>query len=116
MIENKIKYLLKFTPFYQYHIRDYVRNLHFLKCVKKLPVENFTCILDAGCGNGTYAKKVAKKYSHLKIDACDLKGHEERNVGSKNINFQQLDLLELRKENYYDFCYNIDVLEHTPNN
>lgn len=107
---------MKFTPFYPDHIGEYIRNLHFWKCVKKLPVENFTCILDAGCGNGTYAKKVAVKYPYLKISACDLKKHNEWNAGFKNINFQQLDLLELKKENYYDFCYSIEVLEHIPNN
>lgn len=116
MIKNKIKYLLKLTPFYPYHIGGYVRNLHFWKCVEKLPVENFACILDAGCGNGTYAKKVAVKYPYLKIDACDLKRHKEWDADTKNINFQQLNLLELEKENHYDFCYNIDVLEHIPNN
>lgn len=116
IIKNKIEYLLKFTPFYPYHIGDYVRNLHFWKCVKKLPIENFTCILDAGCGNGAYTKKVAEKYSHLKIDACDLKKHKGWNNDFKNIDFQQLDLLKLKKENHYDFCYSIDVLEHIPNN
>jgi len=116
MIKNKIKYLLKSTLFYPDHIGGYVRNLYFWKYVQKLPLEDFNCVLDAGCGSGKYAKKIAKKYSHLKIDACDIKKHDSWNTHSKNISFQQLDLVELKKENYYDFCYSIEVLEHIPNN
>lgn len=116
MIKNKIKYLLKFTPFYPYHIGGYVRNLYFWKYVQKLPLENFSYVLDAGCGNGEYARKIVKKYPYLKIDACDIKKHNSWNTYHRNINFQQLDLLEIKKENYYDFCYSIEVLEHIPNN
>lgn len=108
--------LLKITPFYPRHIGDYTRNLYFWKCIKKLPVKKFSCVLDAGCGRGGYAKKIAIKYPHLKIDAYDIKKHESWNGKPRNVNFKQSDLLKLEDENYYDFCLSIDVLEHIPEN
>jgi len=101
MIKNEIKHLLKFTPFYPDHIGGYVRNLYFWRYVQKLPLKDFSYVLDAGCGSGKYTKKIAKKYPHLKIDACDIKKHNNWSTRFKNIGFQQLDLLELKKENYY---------------
>ncbi len=49
-IKNKIKFLLKFTPFNPRHIGAYIRSLYFQKYIKKLPVSNFTYVLDAGWG------------------------------------------------------------------
>jgi len=68
------KNLLKHTSFYPIHIGYYTRNLYFWKYIKKLPVKNFAYVLDAGCGRGEYAKKLAIKYPHLKISAYDIKG------------------------------------------
>lgn len=110
------KSLLRITPFYPQHIGGYVRNLYFWRYIKRLPVKNFTYVLDAGCGGGEYAKKLAIKYHHLKIDGYDIKKYESWNDSFKNINFKQRDLLKLYEENYYDFCLSIDVLEHIPEN
>jgi len=81
-----------------------------------LPVKNFIYVLDAGCGGGEYAKKLAIKYPHLKISAYDIKGSKLWNKHPKNVNFKQMDLLKLGAENCYDFCLSIDVLEHIPGN
>ncbi len=104
--------ILKYTPFYPDHMGEYIRNLYFWRCVKKLPVERFIRILDAGCGEGGYAKQLAIKYPHLKIDAYDIKRRDSWDNKSENVNFKQKDLLELEEESYYDFCLSIDVLEH----
>jgi SAM-dependent methyltransferase len=110
------KNLLRYTPFYPRHIGGYVRNLYFWKCIKKLPMKNFTYVLDAGCGGGEYARKIAMKYPYLKINAYDIEKYKFWNDRSRNVNFKQRDLLKLEEENYYDFCLNIDVLEHIPEN
>ena len=111
-----VKRLLKYMPFYPKHIGAYTRNLYFWKYTTKLPINSFSCILEAGCGWGEYAKKIALKYPYLKIDAYDIKKYESWDNKSKNINFEQKDLLKLEKENYYNFCLCIDVLEHIPEN
>ena len=103
-------------PFYPKHIGAYTRNLYFWKYTTKLPINSFSCILEAGCGWGEYAKKIALKYPYLKIDAYDIKKYESWDNKPENINFEQKDLLKLEKENYYNFCLCIDVLEHIPEN
>lgn len=115
-LKHIAKNLLKITPFYPRHIGDYTRNLYFWKCIKKLPVKNFTYVLDAGFGGGEYAKKLAIKYHHSKIDACDIKKHESWSDKQRNVNFKQRYLLKLEDENYYYFWLSIDVLEHIPEN
>jgi SAM-dependent methyltransferase len=116
MIKDMIKRLIRFTPFYPRHIGVYVRTLYFWKSIKKLPVKNFTYVLDAGGGDGNYARELAKKYPHLTINAYDIKKRESWNAHPKNVNFKRRDLLKLEEENYYDFCLSIDVLEHIPEN
>lgn len=115
-IKSLIKGILKRTPFHTVHIGAYIRNIYFWRCMKKLPVENFVRILDAGCGGGEYAKKLAIKHPHLKINAYDIKQYESWKRSTKNVNLKQKDLLKLEEENYYDFCLSIDVLEHIPEN
>ena len=110
------KNILKYTPFYPQHIGNYERNLMFWKYVKRLPIEKFTKILDAGCGEGRLCKKLAAKYSHLQVNAYDVKRYKSWTDEPNNINFRQINLLNLEEENSYDFCLCIDVLEHISEN
>lgn len=111
-IKSFVKLVLKYTPFKIVHMGAYIRGLYFWKHLRKMPIEKFEKILDAGCGAGDYAIKLATKYPHLMIDAFDIKKHETWNNKTKNVNFRQKDLSKLKENKYYDFCYCIDVLEH----
>lgn len=111
-MKNVSRPLFKLTPFYPSHIGNLVRNTYFWKYTETLPWKNFTKILDAGCGGGEYAKKLSRRFTHLEIYACDIKKYRSWNDSPKNVNFRQQDLLKLGDQNCYDFCLNIDVLEH----
>lgn len=115
-IKSHIKGILKYTPFYPDHIGQYIRHLYFWREIKKLSLEKFVKILDAGCGTGEYSKKLAIKYHYSKTDSLDIKKYESWNDKPQNVNFKQKNLLELEEENIYDFCFCIDVLEHIPQN
>jgi len=91
---------------------SYVRSLYFWNNLKKLPVHQFKTVLDAGCGTGEYAKKLAVKYPHLMIKAYDIKEYDTWNNQLENVIFKRKNLLHLEENNYFDFCYSIDVLEH----
>ncbi len=116
MIKDKIKFLLKFTPFYPQHIGTYIRRLYFWKYIKKLPVEEFKEVLDAGCGGGECAIKLAQRFPWIKIMAIDLKTQNFASNHPSNVFFRKGDLLKLEDKAVYDFIYCIDVLEHIPNN
>jgi len=116
MINNKLKQFIKKSFLYPKHIGNYIRELYFWDFVQKLPKEKIKTILDAGCGQGNYAKSFAIKHPSIKIDAYDIKKYESWDNEQKNINFKQKDLLKIKKQNYYDFCYSIDVLEHIREN
>jgi len=70
------KKLLRYTPFYPQHIGAYIRDMYFWKYTKKLAIKNFSYILDAGCGGGEYARKIALKYPYLKINAYDIEKYK----------------------------------------
>jgi SAM-dependent methyltransferase len=80
-----------------------------------IPLESVENILDAGCGNCSYAIKLAKDHPNIKIKALDI---EECFLNShlKNLTFERKDLLSLEDRAQYDFIYSIDVLEHVPSN
>jgi len=115
-IKSLIKKLLKHTPFYPVHIGAYIRNLYFWRFIKKLPIEKFVKILDAGCGGGECARKLAIKYPHLKINAYDIEKYASWNDRPNNVYFKQKNLLRLEEEECYDFVLCVDVLEHIPEN
>lgn len=110
------KSLLKHTPFYPVHIGNYIRNLYFWKYLKRLPVEKFTKVLDAGCGKGQYAKKMAQSFPWITMIAMDAKIQNFQGDYSSNLFFREGDLLKLEDNHTYDLIYCIDVLEHIPNN
>ncbi|MCP4633469.1 MAG: class I SAM-dependent methyltransferase [candidate division Zixibacteria bacterium] len=97
---------------------------HFIRSLKSLKRGNeIKTILDAGCGNGDYTFWTAKQFSCSIIDAVDLSADilkVNRVIRSKlklnNINFIKSDLLDYRKENFYDLVYSNHVLEHIKNN
>jgi len=111
-----IKNILKKTPFEPTHMGDYIRSLYFWKHIRTIPVETFMTILDAGCGDGNYAIKMAFKFPHIKIIGVDkdIQGTPRR--FPSNVIFIKEDLLKLVASETYDFIYSIDVIEHIPDN
>ena len=115
-IKSIVKKILKYTPFYPKHIGVYIRDLYFWRYVNRLPLKSFAFILEAGCGGGEYANKIALKYPNSTIDAYDIKKYKSWGKKANNVNFKKINLIKLKKENHYDFCLCIDVLEHISEN
>ena len=115
-IKEIIKGSLSHTPFCPVHIGKYIRKKYFFKYLQMLPITTFHEVLDAGCGSGEFAIKLAVTYPQLKVTGYDVKELASWNKSPKNIQIRQQDLLKLSEENYYDFCLCIDVLEHIHGN
>ena len=111
-----IKCLLRRTPFYPVHMGHYLRENYFFKHLKTLSVTLFQEVLDAGCGPGEYAIKLAIAYPHMKITGYDIKKFTSWCDSPENVRFKQQDLCQLSEESHYDFSLSIDVLEHISGN
>jgi 2-polyprenyl-3-methyl-5-hydroxy-6-metoxy-1,4-benzoquinol methylase len=114
--ESIFKRWVRALPFRLPHIGAYIRRLGFARETKKLPWTRFERILDAGCGPGRYAVRLARKWPHLAVDGCDLTPHDAWRSAPPNVRFTQGDLTQLGKCGVYDFCLCIDVLEHITDN
>jgi len=76
-----------------------------------LPEEKHTTILDAGCGNGKYAFKLAE-YGYENIYAVDL----FENISTDKFIYQQADIDNLSfDESFSDFLYCNSVIFYLPN-
>lgn len=115
IVKEKIKRALGATVFSPVDIGDYIKRLYFARSIKTISLGSFKNILDAGCGNGSYAIKLARKYPFAKIKAGDIK-EDFPNANLKNLTFERIDLSSLEDRAQYDFIYAIDVLEHIPHN
>lgn len=111
-----IKHFLRPTPFYPIHMGQYLREKYFFRHLQRLPVASFCRVLDAGCGPGTYTRKLAMTYSDMKVTGIDIEEFAAWDESPPNVQFKQQDLLRLSEESQYDFCLCIDVLEHIPEN
>ncbi|MGB2600314.1 MAG: class I SAM-dependent methyltransferase [Candidatus Omnitrophota bacterium] len=115
-MKNIIKILINRTPLRLSHIGNYIRRLYFWRSVKILPIKNFKKILDADCGEGHYARKMALRFPWAQVIGMDIKPQDFKDSGLSNLSFIQEDLRELKEKDAYDFIYSIDVLEHIPKN
>ncbi len=107
---------LRRTPFRPIHIGHHIRTLYFRKYLAQLPLTEFHSVLDAGCGNGTYAIPLAAGHPWLTVLGIDLHGPEFPQPLPANFSFRQMDLRFLSDQETFDFIYCIDVLEHIPGN
>ncbi len=97
-----------------------VRTLHFLKTIKRIPLDNSPQLLDAGSGIGCYVLELARRYPEGKVTGWDLDKYKIRasqKIAQEkhlfNARFVLHDLLQSAQEkNKFDFIFNIDVLEH----
>lgn len=76
-------------------------------------------VLDAGCGDGTYAFRLAKRYPSARFRGVDvmasrLSRGQERLAAepTANLTLEFGDLTENQGEQRYDVIYTIDVFEH----
>jgi SAM-dependent methyltransferase len=94
-----------------------VRRLHFWKEVRRLPVQRWERVLDAGCGPGHLALEFAYRFPHIEVIGYDLHASFLVEKGkAQNLNLRQKNLFTLDEHNCYDFIWCIDVLEHISGN
>ncbi len=93
-----------------------IRISHFKKILNTLNIMPET-ILDAGCGTGDFSFYVAERYQQAALYAYDIntktlkKNNEiQKNLGFKNIIFQNVDLLQLNEKSKYDLIFSIGTL------
>ncbi|MBU4401026.1 MAG: class I SAM-dependent methyltransferase, partial [Planctomycetes bacterium] len=104
------------TCFRPVHIGQYIRGLHFRRQCQRLPLRQFRRILDAGCGDGSYALRMTRLCPWAKIEAMDLTLPTFTADTPSNMSVNEGDLRQLKNEEQYDFIYCIDVLEHIRDN
>jgi malonyl-CoA O-methyltransferase len=72
-------------------------------------------VLDAGCGNGRFAKNLKKLFPLLEIHAMDISEEMIRSVPAEvNSRIGALEAIPFKNE-YFDFVYCIEALEHSVN-
>ena len=111
-----VRRILEPTPFYPVHIGTYIRNLYFRRCLRRLPINSFTEVLDAGSGSGERATWMAKSFPWVRLVGIDIKMPLLKGNSLDNLFFRQGDLRKLEDRETYNFVYSIDVLEHIPGN
>jgi 2-polyprenyl-3-methyl-5-hydroxy-6-metoxy-1,4-benzoquinol methylase len=112
-----LKHFIIYTPFSPDHIGDYIRNLYFRHYIRKLPVDAFTHILDAGCGDGQYAFMMNRRYKNINIACIDIKRSPAfQKQLPTNISYKVDDLRKLNEPGAFNLIYSIDVLEHITQN
>tara|TARA_B100000575_G_scaffold293472_1_gene304989 strand:+ start:1622 stop:3598 length:1977 start_codon:yes stop_codon:yes gene_type:complete len=101
-------------------IKDIIKEINLKIEIKKINFAKNPEILIAGCGTGQHAITTASKYKNAKITALDLSFNslayarrKSEELGFKNINFIQGDLLDLKKLNKkFDIIESVGVLHH----
>ena len=93
----------------------------FVKSIlDNIPKDAKWSVLDAGCGSGMIANRIAELRPNIRIDAIDI-SQTSLDIGEEyakahhldNVNFRNYDLLDWQHEDY-DFVYSIGVLHHIP--
>lgn len=118
LIRKIKKFLLAHEPFKPGYLGPWLRNFYFDYYFKhKVGTKNLRRVLDAGCGKGQYAEKLAIKMPWAQVTGYDIKEYPEwGGIVRPNLKFNKFDLNDLADENRYDFILSIDSLEHIPNN
>lgn len=93
------------------HVGHRLRLKYVLNAMNKFNLSD-KHILDAGCGNGVYAEKLAVAWPSSRINAIDLSLDGIEDNLPKNITIAKKDLTALDIDSQYDLIYTVDVLEH----
>lgn len=118
MIKKFKKFLLEHSIFKPKHMGTWIRNLYFdFYLRRKIDLSKIKKVLDAGCGKGAYANKLANFLKKSDVAAVDIKNFPEwNNYKQKNLSFRKMDLGKLKEKNFYNLIVSIDSLEHIPDN
>jgi 2-polyprenyl-3-methyl-5-hydroxy-6-metoxy-1,4-benzoquinol methylase len=109
------------------HLGSFANGIYLKRILQR---RQFSHILDAGCGDGTFAFYVASKHPASQVLGVDigeqgLHGVEttlevaeriQNNLQLPNLRFQRLDLRGLDSREAFDLAYSFDVLEHIAEN
>ncbi len=100
------------------NLGNYARSLVFKKMIHKLPTNNFTSILDLGCGYGEYTYMLSEAIQHANFIALDIDKEriesvkqviKSNNYTNVKAHLGKIDTLENSK---FDLIYSVDVFEH----
>lgn len=123
------RYLVETNPlralFYRWHgavsVGDKVRAGYVFRALRPLlnAKTDLLTILDAGCGDGFYALRLARRYPRCQVTALDIDNVRiERltaiaaGLGLENLYPAAQNLLEMTDSEVYDLIVCVDVLEH----
>jgi 2-polyprenyl-3-methyl-5-hydroxy-6-metoxy-1,4-benzoquinol methylase len=109
------------------HLGVFANGLYLRRALVNADVAS---VLDAGCGDGTFAFYVASHFAAAQVRAVDIGEQGLHSVDTTldicnkihqklplpNLRFEQLDLRNLADKEAFDFVYCFDVLEHIPEN
>lgn len=122
-IWGKLYLLLFGTP----HVGSFMNGIYLRRVVRRF---TFSSVLDAGCGDGTFAFYLARRFPNCRVTGVDV-GEQglhtsestldvcarvQRELRLPNLEFRQLDLRDLDTRDAFDLVYSFDVLEHIAEN
>lgn len=95
----------------------------FGKIIETINPKSNTCLLELGCGPGTFTRKFASIQSESSVTGLDYDSNfiefcvsEAEKLNLTNVNYQQGDALKTPFENdSFDICTSHTVIEHLPN-
>ncbi len=83
-----IRYFIYRTPFRPVHIGQYLREKYFFRHLQALRVRQCHKVLDAGCGPGIYARKLAVAYPHMEVTGLDTRDFVSWSKLARNVQFR----------------------------
>jgi SAM-dependent methyltransferase len=104
------------------NVGNYARSRVFMRILEQLSFENWTKILDLGCGYGEYSVLMADLVPNAQITALDIDAERCTNVQTMLKKANMDDRIHVINQNIettsawpqYDFVFSVDVFEHIP--
>jgi ubiquinone/menaquinone biosynthesis C-methylase UbiE len=101
------------------NVGQYARATLFKKLVKKIPINQFSNVLDLGCGQGEYSFMLSKYFPNVKVTSLDIEEERIKKINSiiklhrlGNIVTHLGPIESIPNTSSFDFIYSIDVFEH----